>query len=194
MAIALESSAAHLYETRKHWAVRALCFTLGLMVPLGLLWVLIELQQALSINMGGTASAVGIKLWIFGGLAVASHLFLFVAGGRVRKGVAQMRKAWRLRSAKKNREHVLVVWKKSCEQTLLLDHKLCCAIELHNKRNPGNTIDPPHYDTFTADFLLKLKQLGGVPEINRTKPDSSTPQNTPSSGLPDGLAKPQSIQ
>src|SRR5580704_9765550 len=148
-AVAVESFAAHLYETRPHWAVRAVTFSVGLMVPAALLWVLLVLQHALAVNGGAAAAGAGTKLWTFGGIAVALHMFLFLAGGRVRRGVIQLNKSRQINSLVRSRERALETWRKCCEQAILLDHRLSYSVKQYNKRNPQNPIEAPDYDVLT---------------------------------------------
>jgi hypothetical protein len=164
-AVSLEGFAGHLYETKRSAAVRAVAFLSGLMVPAGLIWVLMTLEHALAVNTSDTAGGADIKLWIFGAMAVSLHIYLLLAGGRIRRGISQILKVHKVRRAHDDVAKALFAWKKHCEDVVLLDYRLCYSVRVHNNRNPSNPIEMPTYGAFTEHFLAYLKEQGGVPEI-----------------------------
>jgi hypothetical protein len=164
-AVIVELFAAHLYRTKRRWAVRAAAFAFSVMIPAGLIWILMVLQHALAVNTNDSAAVADIKLWIFGGIAIAMHIFIFLAGDRVLRGLRQVRNRYRVYIASRYQAKAYAAWQTWSREVIRLDHRLRFAIQAHNTRNSIMTILMPIYDVITEHLLAELNQCKGVPDI-----------------------------
>jgi hypothetical protein len=166
-AVALELFEARLYETSRTWTLRAVAIVFGLLTPAGLLWLLLVLQHVLAVNTAGEESGADVKLWIFGAIAVALHATLFLAGGRVRHGLMQVRNTIRLSLLNHRQKRARRQWFVHCSDVLKFDHHLQLAVESHNSRHPDHEIRAPRYDAATAALVALLTNLhGNIPDVD----------------------------
>jgi len=164
-AIVFESVSSHFKKETRSKALSIASYACGLMIPVGIALMTNQLYAANAIISHGKMGGAGIKILLFGCLAVGFHVWLFIAGDSVREGFHQLWNDLRAYQAREQLNMAQAEYTHNHRTALFLYRRLCDAIEAHNDRSPDHKIKDPTFDPVTERFFA------AVVEDNQKPPD-----------------------